>query len=396
MASRVTSLRRGRPGFGFTLALGLILLLAAGGARSQTIVIEPRFEQAGHFHEGVAPARDNGRWGFIDRAGTWVVPPRYDGVLKGGSGRFGIQENGRWGYVDTTGAVVVPPRYEDARPFGDGVAAVKQEGRWGFITAYGAIETPFLFEEIGGREGRFFTALSTRPNSGRKWHVFRAYPGGQPLDPADEITDLGESKGISIYSEAHQRWFDATRLYGFSEGAAVAQFEIGETLIGHGGGHGDLVLEEDETFSSSVRRRSEGWAAVQRDGVWGYINAKGKFLSPQPLEAAREFSMGVAPVKIGGAWGYMNKTGRIVLRPRFDDAYPFYEGFANVRLGEQRGFLKIAGDRITVFVEPKFEDVYRFQEGLAPVKMNGRWGFLAADGGAPPPPPRDLVDLLPE
>jgi len=61
--------------------------------RQGTIVIPPRFFEAGHFHDGIAPAAEplepssleSGearphawpKWGYIDRKGDWVVPPRY-------------------------------------------------------------------------------------------------------------------------------------------------------------------------------------------------------------------------------------------------------------------------------------------------------------------------------
>lgn len=79
--------------------LALALPNAAPAAGTVSIAIQPQFEGAGLFHEGVAPARQDGLWGLIDRSGAWVVKPAYEVIGIGGDGRF---PSARMGYGVTS------------------------------------------------------------------------------------------------------------------------------------------------------------------------------------------------------------------------------------------------------------------------------------------------------
>lgn len=369
------------------LLSALITLLFAWALAAQTIAIKPRFQSVGHFHNGLAPAQENDRWGFIDMRGEWVVTPRYDGVLRGGSGRFGIRENGRWGFIDVGGEVIIPPTYDDARPFVGGVAAVKLGGLWGFVSATGAIETVIEFADIGRREGRLFPAR----RAGDPWRTMRATTGLRAA--AYMASDWDDGSVHKAYLQQPLQEVRPSKVYGFSEGATVAVFDQGEALLNTRG----RAISGDNPFFKSIRRRSEGVAAATRDGrIWGYIQKNGDFWRHGGYTGAREFSEGVAPVKRDGKWGYLNKKGNLALQPRYDRAYSFHEGFATMRVGQKRGFLKLENGRITEFVSPRYEDVFRFQEGLAPIKMGGLWGFLSNGAAKPEVRTRDVVDLIPE
>lgn len=93
---------------------------------------------AGRFSKGLAPASVPQREpscgsrdavyrtcvGFIDKSGTFVIEPRFDWAEPFSDGMAAVQINGRWGYVDRQGALVVPPRYPLAFPFHEGKALV--------------------------------------------------------------------------------------------------------------------------------------------------------------------------------------------------------------------------------------------------------------------------------
>lgn len=374
------------------LAFGLALSLASGPATAQTVAIEPRFEAVGHFHEGLAPAREGGRWGFIDRTGAWVVPPRYDGVRRGGDGRFGIQQGGLWGYIDSSGAVAIEPRYEDAGDFADGVAPVKLGGKWGYVTPTGGVETDFIFDEVAGREGRIFPARGGDGEESHRWRMMRSTPGREPIISR---YDAYADPAVTLWDRDLRANVYPSRIHGLSEGVAVAVYDKGETLVDAQGG--TVIWGEGGPFFRSIRQRSEGWAAAsRREGSWGYILDDGKFWDPGVLTAAREFAEGVAPVEYRGKWGYINKEGNWAMQPSFDRAYSFHQGYATMRVGEQRGFLRIVDGVVSIYVSPRYEDVFRFQNGLAPIKLGGRWGFLSNGEGVAAEDTRAVVDIIPE
>jgi hypothetical protein len=75
------------------------------------VVIEPQFEDAEDFSEGLAPVK------MHSDETTWC-PTEPSGSRKG----FTM----KWGYVDRTGRIVVPAQYESAAPFSGGLAAINQ------------------------------------------------------------------------------------------------------------------------------------------------------------------------------------------------------------------------------------------------------------------------------
>src|SRR6185369_4772437 len=97
---------------------------------------------------------------------------------------------------------------------------------------------------------------------------------------------------------------------------------------------------------------NESFAAVRKDGQWGFIDHKGEYLvRPQfddvagtrwvlinhPEMGRGHFSEGLAGVKLGRKWGYIDKTGTLAILPQFDGAASFFEGLAAVRAGQDLG-----------------------------------------------------------
>ncbi len=355
----------------------MIAMAAAAPAAAQSLVIEPQFENAGHFHEGIAPAMQGGLWGFIDVGGAWLVEPQFEGVLAGADRRFGVMSGGRWGYIDLGGRLAIPMRFAAARPFSDGLAAVSPDGRrWVQIDAEGKVERKGDFE---------FLQITDAVNG---------YAAGQDIEGVWRVMRRGEPwpREITFWSDVEFRGIGPDEVWSFNEHIAVARFgDVYAHIVNDVYGHrivtfvgGVLRLEETGRYRAA-RYFSEGLAAVSSDGVnWGYVDREGRMAIPPQFEGAREFSEGLAPVRVGGLWGYADQSGRIVFQPRFDRAYSFREGYASTRLGDLRGFVRLKDDgTVEEATPPSFEDVFSFQEGLAPVKIDGRWGYVAADGVEP-------------
>ncbi len=64
---------------------------------------------------------------------------------------------------------------------------------------------------------------------------------------------------------------------------------------------------------------------------------------PLTFEYAEPFSEGFAAVDMGGKWGYIDKTGKLVIKHQFDRAAEFSEGRARVIVGRTRGYINTSG-----------------------------------------------------
>jgi hypothetical protein len=82
--------------------------------KSGEFVIQPQFESAMDFSEGLAAVRIRGRWGFIDRSGALVVEAQFSAVRPFHEGRAAVSTGGKWGFIDQSGKLVVPAVWDDA------------------------------------------------------------------------------------------------------------------------------------------------------------------------------------------------------------------------------------------------------------------------------------------
>ena len=67
------------------------------------VVIDPVFEQAGRFSEGLAPVKLNGKWGYIDRKGKVVIPMKFDFAFPFANGAARVRVGDKRGYIDKRG-----------------------------------------------------------------------------------------------------------------------------------------------------------------------------------------------------------------------------------------------------------------------------------------------------
>ena len=89
------------------------------------------------------------------------------------------------------------------------------------------------------------------------------------------------------------------------------------------------------------------------------------------------FSEGFAAVKKDGKWGYINTKGELIIECKFDDVNYFNKGFAVVKKDGKKGYINTKGEQI---IECKFDDVRDFYEGFAPVQKDDRWGYINTKG----------------
>ena len=113
----------------FVRSSGMVCLLAEGNQSGET------FDDARPFSDdGYAAVKRNGKWGFVDTAGSVKIGFIFDDALSFGQHLAAVKQDGLWGYVSLNGTVVIEPRYLEAKSFSSGSAPVLTESGWQFIT----------------------------------------------------------------------------------------------------------------------------------------------------------------------------------------------------------------------------------------------------------------------
>lgn len=73
------------------------------------VVIDPQFEQAWYFVDGLARVSLGGKWGFIDRSGSMVIEPAFDVAWDFDQGLARVKVGERYGYINKAGDYVWAP-----------------------------------------------------------------------------------------------------------------------------------------------------------------------------------------------------------------------------------------------------------------------------------------------
>ena len=102
------------------------------------VVVEPKYDLAYPFTEGVAAVRLAGKYGYLNESGKEVVSPKYDFTWHFIGGFAAVKLENKFGFIDKTGKEVTPLIYEEANNYHGnccykGMAHVKENGKWRLI-----------------------------------------------------------------------------------------------------------------------------------------------------------------------------------------------------------------------------------------------------------------------
>lgn len=126
----------------FTLLSAKQLYAAAG-----TFAIEPKYEAAGLFNEGIAPVGPAGKWGFIKPDRIWAIEPRYNELKPNRGGAVVFSDDVAWELADKSGKVVSELRFSDMTSASEGFAGFSNaSGKWAIGSIDGALLFDLMFE----------------------------------------------------------------------------------------------------------------------------------------------------------------------------------------------------------------------------------------------------------
>ena len=248
-------------------------------------------------------------------------------------------ENGKYGFVDDAGSWVIEPKFDSASSFKYGIAKVKVNKRYGFIKLDGSYlyEPEFLDAFIWGELGVAHFDKDEEGNECDGWAYFNC------KEPLKYITENGWFDYICKPEDRYADYLEAWNEAG-NDWHHISK--DGKRLDLN-----DLEEEDDDEISYTQH------GIIDRTGAW--------IVEPK-FDNAGDFSDGAASVEIDGKYGFIDKTGAWIIEPNFDYAERFSDGTAQVKIDGKYGFIDKAGEWV---VEPMFDDVNNFSDGTAIVEM---------------------------
>jgi hypothetical protein len=331
-------------------------------------MIEPQFEGATRFHEGLAAVKVNGQWGYADEGGNLVIKPQYAEAngFSGGLARVAagpapysdddwlVTASG-YGFIDRSGRVIVALEWDDAGDFSEGLAPVMRDSTCGFIDATGELVIPLQFDSAVS----FSDGLACAARNGKWGYIDRQ--GTWVIAP-----QYGGLLGFGVADET------------FGLGAGRFKYGLAPVYIDGGvGGQGGTCQYIDKTGRKAFAQVffqggefSEGLAPVQMGSdsgfMWGFIDVSGVLTIKAEYEFAGAeagaelyllsyggFHGGLAAVAKNGRVGYIDASGNIVIQPQFAVGWGFFDGYAYVMRGESTktqatswGYIDAAGHSV--------------------------------------------------
>jgi hypothetical protein len=257
-------------------------------------------------------------------------------------GMVAVMRSGKWGLASYSGDEIVPCEYDKISTYSNGVAIVKRSAKIAAVNRSNQQVT--LLKPSESEPDVIFTDFG---NIAQNRVPILGSDGKWKRATSDFRIGSAEFDGLGMYSEGYaaakqgnkwgvvnmetDNWLPAEyddiirdelgRCYG--QGAVFAVKDGKIYLFVHG-------EQQSETYEGACPFNADGYAAVKKDGKWGFIDTSGQVKIEYRFDGALSFSGHLAAVKQGDLWGYAALTGKIAIEPQFLQAKPFHEGSAPV------------------------------------------------------------------
>lgn len=404
------------------------------------VVIQPTFRSAGEFSEGLASARTNGTYGYIDETGKFVIPPQFDYatpfsegmavVYKDGHPFFinkqgqkpfetnfssvGQFENGRaiiqtstkkMGFIDKHGKLIIDTVFTrinsfvhgmavvegtNHHPYGDRAKGIKKKYEIGVIDSLGQfIITYGKYEEINDFENGYFRVGIPAES----WDTINGY---------SKQTGFIDKNGKLILAKDHKNncWIDGNihcglakmNLYKYwQQGEKGTSYTTEKSYEGFINLKGEIVI--NDTTYESVKDFSDNRAFIENeDRNYFIIDTKGKIISKDTFYriVGDGFKNGIAFVEKDGKYGMIDTNAFFLIKPQFEgideigiiDDYFFFFDWNQSKNGNYDKLYGIAKKDGSILLKPTMQKFNRngFQNGILTCLVNNKLTYINKEG----------------
>jgi hypothetical protein len=284
----------------FNEGLGLVKVGDLSGFidKAGSTAIEPQFgDESNPFFDGLAMVQAaTGKCGYIDKLGRYTIEPVYDWARPFSEGLALVRVSGKYGYITKNGEYLVEPEYALAGSYSEGHASVYKGDRWYVLDARGEI----TFGPLGSA-GEFREGVAS------VWHE-----GGPALLRIDgTVVQIRGVDWLSQYFSGGRIEFSRSEKYGYMDrdGEVVvppiydgaSTYTEGLAAVKRDGrwGYidtsGALVIEPRFDEASFFKC---GLAYVEDRGESRYIDGRGNVVLETGYKGGFPFRAGLTPVYV--------------------------------------------------------------------------------------------------
>jgi hypothetical protein len=321
-----------------------------------SMVISPRFKQAGMFSEGLAPVRHQGRYGYIDRRGTYVIPPRYDYAYGFANGRAVVYRQGKKYLTNRAGEVYFEHDYPDwefaSEQPGDLFIVTTHSEKQGVIDISGTLVVDTVYRQISpfvnglavveglehnpddqseGKPRNYQTGvinstgrMIVRYGTYKRIHSF--VTGYAKVDLREDAPEAKQGSEGVIDTTGTLRFvipdqYSTDESPYFSEGLSVVTvWSTKDSYSSYEGvidTKGKLVINNPAIKHLTPFQNNRSFIMTQ-DKEWFLIDRSGKRINPKPYRqvVTEGFAEGMAWVETSEGVTAIDTNGKILLTPR--------------------------------------------------------------------------------
>lgn len=266
------------------------------------------FSEAGDFFGGNALVQDavSEKWYYLDDRLKRTYGPECDEASARLGDIAGVTIDGHANFIDASGAKYLDSAvdYEKTWSFTEQKALIKDASGYGYVNS--RFEPIFSHYTEAGIFVNGVAAVKTEEG----WYLLNAD---------------GQQIGENVYYDIKM---DENRICSFNNRIFVKSDEGYIIVDTEGNRKGELSFEDAKPFHRG------GYAAVKKNGKWGYVDTEGNWKIEPGYEDAESFGEELGAVSVNGKWGFITDSGRMVIEPQFDAAKHVVNGKAPVKKGD--------------------------------------------------------------
>ena len=385
-------------------------------------IIAPSYDDLRDFHFDKLIAKKNGKFGLIRINGSEVLPFRFDSLHWDGqfikakendTNSYPTYVQNGWNLYDTFGIKKNLRSYDYLGAYNGKFFPVTNKGYGGAINRYGEEFIHCVYDSIiEYKEDQMAVKYQGQYgiiNLKEDWLLapqrfkVRLLNEEKYLEIQPSMMFVKSLAGEIIYFTDNKFDVNSDHLREFLPDGTEKLVSLNGQTISR---TAEPIINSEETFSPT-----EGLQGIKRDGLYGFVDDKGRLRVANRYEAIGQFKEGLAPVKILGKWGFVNTRDNIAINPNYESAQEFEQGLAIVKRNSKTGIInkedktilslsydsvvRLVGQKFliinqnkhgladqngNVLIEPRFDKIENLQNGYVIVEQEGKFGLLTLEG----------------
>jgi len=342
-------------------------------------IINPNYEYAGQFNNGLAVVIKDGVYGYINKDGQQLIDYKFEEAMDFDQGRAIVIENEKYGMIDVSGAYILKPEYLDIGSFSKGIAFVQDENGYQYYTLDGSLAFSTVYDEAFSFQNGI---AMVRKGSERGFigldGVFVVSTQEGRLRHFKDSIYVHEFRDSMNFMYANGNYLFKT---GFDQiGALVNNRAIIEKhgQFGFVNGEGTIAIPMEHSLYPNYMQFSQfnnGHVILKRENKYAMMDSLGKSVLPAIFNGIGDFGE-LIPVTKGKGWGYSSKDVRLKIEYQYDYAFGFENGNAIVEKESKIGIIGLTNE---VIIPIEYESIKRISITILLVKKEASYGLLTIE-----------------